>query len=58
MSVFKKFQAWLNGDNVADGKTTAERAQEQMESQAIKRETQIRAGTSLMGPDRDTKRPS
>jgi hypothetical protein len=57
MSVFKKFQAWLNGDNVADGKTPAERAQEQMEAQAIRRETQIKGGTSLTGPDRDTKRP-
>ena len=58
MSIIKKFQAWLYKDSAADGKSDAERAQATMEAQAIKRETQIRGGTSLMGSDRDSKRPS
>jgi hypothetical protein len=58
MSVLKKFRAWLYRDDVADGKTRAERGQEEMEAKAIKRETQIRGGTSLIGSDRDSKRPS
>jgi len=60
MSILTKLQAWFTKDVAAEGKTPDERAEAEMEAQAIRRETQIRAGVSASGSadwERDSKRP-
>ncbi len=61
MSVFDKLRSWLSKDDAAaEGQTPEERAEAEMQAQAIKRETEIQGGVSASGSadwERDSKRP-